>query len=159
VLLACDASLIALLGTCPGIDEVVALKPGLSGFDVHASLMSLPALFKTTLATLPASIPYLAAERKRIAYWHEELQKLGSDGSSLRPRLNIGIAWQVNPRFKAGRKRSIALQQFASLARLDGVRLFSLQKGVGSEQLATVEFPVIDLGNRLESFAETAAVL
>jgi ADP-heptose:LPS heptosyltransferase len=42
-------------------------------------------------------------------------------------------------------------------------RLISLQKGVGSEQLSKVDFPVMDLGARLdeqtEAFEDTAAVM
>jgi tetratricopeptide (TPR) repeat protein len=79
------------------------------------------------------------------------------------PPLKVGIAWQGNPRFKADRQRSIPLAQFAALAAVPGVRLFSLQKGAGSEQLRDVSFPVVDLGNRLDedagAFMDTAAVM
>jgi hypothetical protein len=55
------------------------------------------------------------------------------------------------------------LAQFAPLARLPGVRLVSLQKGFGSEQVATVDFPVLDLSGRLDeaagAFMDTAAVI
>ena len=55
------------------------------------------------------------------------------------------------------------LADFAPLARLPGVRLISLQKGFGSEQIATVDFPVIDLADRLDEaagpFMDTAAVI
>jgi ADP-heptose:LPS heptosyltransferase len=52
------------------------------------------------------------------------------------------------------------LDQFEPL-RLDGVRLFSLQKGFGTEQLGEVanRFTVIDLGSRIDDFMDTAAVL
>ena len=51
--------------------------------------------------------------------------------------------------------------QFAPLARVPGVHLFSLQKGPGAEQLAadTECFPVTDLDSRLADFMDTAAVL
>jgi hypothetical protein len=43
------------------------------------------------------------------------------------------------------------------------VRLVSLQKGFGSEQVATVDFPVLDLSGRLDEaagpFMDTAAVI
>jgi hypothetical protein len=55
------------------------------------------------------------------------------------------------------------LAQFAPLAGLPGVRLVSLQKGFGSEQVATVDFPVLDLSGRLDAvagpFMDTAAVI
>ena len=49
------------------------------------------------------------------------------------------------------------------MARIEGVRLFSLQKGHGSEQVRDVGFPVIDLASRLDEatgpFMDTAAVM
>jgi hypothetical protein len=61
------------------------------------------------------------------------------------------------------------LRHFAALARVPGVRLFSLQKYAGSEQLKELgdAFPVVDLGSRLDegedkasaAFLDTAAVL
>ena len=60
--------------------------------------------------------------------------------------------------------RSIPLKCFAPLAEVQGVRLLSLQKGPGSEQLAEVDnrFMVIDLTSRLDqegAFLDTAAVM
>jgi hypothetical protein len=55
------------------------------------------------------------------------------------------------------------LAEFAPLAQVEGVRLFSLQKGHGVEQLADAPFAIEDLGSRLDettgAFEETAAVV
>ena len=53
------------------------------------------------------------------------------------------------------------LRLFAPLAQIPGVRWISLQKGVGSEQLAEVRdlFPVTDLADELDQFMDTAAVM
>jgi hypothetical protein len=55
------------------------------------------------------------------------------------------------------------LARFRPLAEVEGVRLISLQKGAGIEQLATAPFAVEDLGSQLDlgpaAFAETAAVV
>jgi hypothetical protein len=58
----------------------------------------------------------------------------------------------------------VPLTQFAPLAAVPGVRLISLQKGAGSEQLAALGglFPVVDLGDRLDAggpFLDTAALM
>ena len=49
------------------------------------------------------------------------------------------------------------------MARLPGVRLISLQKGVGSEQIGEVDFSVLDLSERLDEAAgplmDSAAVI
>ena len=52
-------------------------------------------------------------------------------------------------------------QQFAPLAEVPGVRLFSLQKGDGRNSCAALagQFPVTDLGSRFGDLADTAAAL
>ena len=58
-------------------------------------------------------------------------------------------------------RRSVPLNCFVRLAKVAGVRLFSLQKGPGASSSASVteSCPIPDLGNLVESFADTAAVL
>jgi hypothetical protein len=132
---------------------VVADRDLLPEFDVHAHLMSLPGLFGTTLTSVPADVPYLAADPDRVAHWRRELGSVAG--------FRIGIAWQGSPRHRRDRFRSIPLCQFASLADIAGVRLLAVQYGFGRDQLAAVEgrFPVADLGDDLGDFLETAAVL
>src|SRR5262249_31429921 len=76
----------------------------------------------------------------------------------------VGIAWQGNPSFAGDYYRSVPLGDFEPLARLPGVTLVSLQKGAGSEQLATLagRLHVVDLGDELDAqgaFVDTAAVM
>ncbi len=71
---------------------------------------------------------------------------------------------QGRPDFVWDRMRSIPLAQFVlPLARVPGVRLISLQKGFGTEQIAAVDFPVLDLSDRLDETSgplmDTAAVI
>ena len=123
-------------------------------FDVQAPLPRLPPIFRTTLGTMPADIPYLFADPALVEHWRRELSTL--------PGFKIGIVWQGNPIQRRDRQRSVPLAEFASLARVAGVQLVSLQKGPGSEQLRQVtdRFDVIDLGARTSShFMDTAAVV
>ena len=151
VVVVCAATLVRLLGSCPGIDRLIPLDRPLPPFDVQAPLMSLPGIFGTTLATVPARAPYLSAQAEQIDRWRQEL--------SASTPFKIGIAWQGNPRNPYDPYKSFRLECFAPLARLEGVQLFSLQKGPGSEQLAAAAgaVPVTDLGPRLADFADTAA--
>jgi hypothetical protein len=77
----------------------------------------------------------------------------------------IGIAWQGNPRFCDDRWRSIPLEAFSPLAEINGVRLISLQKGPGREQLEKVadKLRIFDLAQSLDEtrgpFMDTAAVM
>lgn len=158
VLLECAERLHRLLGRCPEIDQLVASGGPLPRFDVHAPLMSLPRIFGTRLETIPAAVPYLSADPALVEYWRCELEPLSG--------LKVGIVWQGNPKYAGDRLRSIRLEQFASLVRIEGVHLISLQKGAGSEQVpafAARYRQLTDLGSRLDEtsgpFMDTAAVM
>ena len=69
VLLSCPAELGRILHTCAGIDHLVTDDSSLPPFDVQVPLMSLPAILKTTLATVPASVPYLFADPALVEHW------------------------------------------------------------------------------------------
>src|SRR5439155_6439478 len=102
-----------------------------------------------------AAIPYLRADPDQVAAWAGRLPAGG---------LRIGIAWQGNPRRAIDRGRSIPLRAFAPLAAIPGVRLVSLQKKDGLEQLADLPagMTVTALGpDYLESdgFQDSAAVM
>jgi hypothetical protein len=62
---------------------------------------------------------------------------------------------------RGDRYRSVPLARIEPLARVKAVKLFSLQKNHGQEQLACVPFAdaITDLSPRLETFLDTAAVL
>jgi tetratricopeptide (TPR) repeat protein len=157
VLVECPASLVQLFSTCRGIDWLVAEGTPLPPFDVHAPLLSLPRLLGTTLATVPAAVPYLAAEPARVERWQRKLAPLGG--------FKVGITWQGNPKYQWDRYRSLPLACFAPLAAVPGVRLVSLQKGPGAEQLrppgpgfAVAELPG-DWDGGDGAFLDTAAVM
>jgi hypothetical protein len=122
---------------------------------VHAPLPSLPGIFGTTLETIPARIPYLAADPTLVEHWRPEVQREAG--------LKVGIVWQGSRAHPADRRRSVPLAQFAPLAAVEGVRLLSLQVGQGTEQMAEAgrHLNVIDLGSRFDktSLADAAAVV
>ncbi len=151
VIVACQRKLRELLSRCAGIDELVAQEDFTGQTDELAPLMSLPAIFQTTLATIPAAIPYLFADPARMEFWRADFAAL--------PGFKIGIAWQGNPQHADDSFRSIPLSEFAPLGRIPGIHWFSLQNGLGSEQLASAPFPVVDLDSRHDGFADTAAAL
>jgi tetratricopeptide (TPR) repeat protein len=155
VILACQKPLLPLLDGCPGVDRLVPGDEESPAFDVHAALPSLPALFGTTLATVPARVPYLSADPTLVTHWRREL--------AVYPGLKVGIAWQGNPKHLADRYRSFPLMAFAPLAGVSRVHLFSLQKGPGAERVRAAAFPVLDLGPLLDEatgpFLDTAAVM
>jgi tetratricopeptide (TPR) repeat protein len=157
VIVASQKPLVPLLSACPWIDRLVAQGETLPEFDVQAPIMSLPRILGTTLATLPAQVPYLSADPELVQRWRQELAAY--------PGFRIGIAWQGNPHSPADRHRSFPLDCLAPLAGLPEVRLFSLQKGPGTEQIdqRAERFPLVELGSRLDEatgpFMDTAAVM
>ena len=140
-----------------GIDRLIPDNVPPPPFDVQAPLMSLPGIFRTTLETIPANIPYLTADPKRVEHWRRELESFAVAGSGL----NVGIAWQGRVTRKGDPYRSLPLKHFAALAQVPNVRLFSLQVGPGAKQLAAASFPIIDIGSRFDpnSLEDLAAVL
>src|SRR5439155_3669588 len=134
--------LIPLLSRTPGIDRLIEQGSAPPPFDVHAPLLSLPGALQTTVETIPANIPYLVADPAIVTKWQERLRDLQG--------FRIGIVWQGNPKHPE-QYRFMPLRWFGMLAEVPGVRLVSLQKGAGTEQLADVAdtFAVTDLGSGL----------
>jgi tetratricopeptide (TPR) repeat protein len=127
-----------------------------SGFDAQVSLMSLPFIFRTRLDTIPATVPYLAAEDELVAKWRE---RIGADG------FKVGICWSGNPDYGGDRYRSIPLAALAPLGAFPGLRLVSLQAIHGLDQLRelptglTVEDLGDDIADNPDGLAEIAGVM
>jgi tetratricopeptide (TPR) repeat protein len=157
VVLHCPANLIPLLSRCKGIDRLVPDGAELPQGDTQAPLMSLPGIFRTTLATVPATVPYLFVDEARVESWRGHLCSLAG--------FKVGIAWQGNRNHAWDHHRSVPLSAFAPLASIPGVSLISLQKGYGSEQLRSLgkRLPIVDLPSEqnptAESFVDTAAIM
>jgi tetratricopeptide (TPR) repeat protein len=159
VVLGCPPPLWALFQSMAGVEHVVAEGQVLPAYDVHAPLMSLPRLLGTTLTTVPAEVPYLSVPSERVEHWRKRLEEwCGRDA------FTVGICWQGNPRHKWDRHRSVPLALFRPLARVPGVRLISLQRGPGAEQLGAAGSLVTAVdpcaGQKDEfTFQDTAALI
>jgi tetratricopeptide (TPR) repeat protein len=149
-------ALVPLVGQS-GFKQVIAAGSPSPPCDVHVSLLSLPRIFATTLDSIPHPIPYLAASDDLIQKWRNTLADLGG--------FKVGVIWQGDPASDADRFRSIPLSEFRPLAQVPGVKLVSLQKKDGLDQLAALggAFSVVDLGQQLDevhgAFMDTAAVM
>jgi tetratricopeptide (TPR) repeat protein len=122
-------------------------------FDFHCPLMSLPLAFSTTLAAVPASVPYLQAPAERIAKWRARLPRTGA------PR--IGLTWSGKPTHKNDHNRSIPLAQFASLLALPDLRFVSLQQEIRKSDRAALQSisSLVHFGDALADFADTAGII
>jgi len=175
VLGVCQTPLLQLVARCHGVDLAFDGSCYQPKCHVQAPLLSLPAIFGTTLDTLPTQVPYLAADPILVEHWRSEISSaIGLDGGERADSLDqtdggrrtkpflIGIAWQGNPGHSDDRWRSFRLSHFAPLAELPEVRLISLQTSHGLDQLETAGGPlrVVNLrGRRSRDFMETAAIM
>ncbi len=134
-------------------DVAVIVPQGgvLPPFDRQIALMSLP----YRLGRVEAGAAYLKAEPARVQRWATHL----ADGSR---GLRVGINWQGNPLAKIDKGRSFPLRVLEPLMQIPGVRLISLQKNAGVEQLA--DFPQVgtlgaDYDAGPDAFLDAAAVV
>ena len=122
-----------LLSNVRGVERVVTSFDGLGSGDRirWLPLMSVPGVLGTTPDTVPPVAPYLTVDPTRVAAWRD---RIGGH------EFKIGITWHGSAQNLNDQGRSAPLAKFAPLAALPGVRLISLQKGAGSEQLSEVAF-------------------
>ena len=125
-------------------------------YDYQAALLSLPHGFKTTLETLPNE-PYLRADPARVTHWREAIGPKG---------LKVGVVWQGSTLpYALPLQRSFPLAAMKGLTGLPDVRLISLQKVNGLEQLTALPrgMKVQDLGAGFDPgpdlFVDTAAAM
>ncbi|CAB3762005.1 hypothetical protein GQ57_09725 [Burkholderia sp. MSh2] len=150
VVLEAPVELKALFATLDGVDTLVARGEPLPPFDLHCPLLSLPLEFRTDLASIPAGVPYLAADSVRVAQWRERL------GAATRPR--IGLVWSGNPLHLNDRNRSMTLADLLPLFD-DRYEWISLQKVVRDEDRAVLDASAVRfVGDDLVDFADTAAL-
>jgi tetratricopeptide (TPR) repeat protein len=144
-----------------GLAETALLGAGTPEFDLECPLLSLPAVFATTMATVPWPGAYLGADRelvfdKRMRFFGANLD----ERHHARP-LRVGLAWAGNPRYKADRRRSVSLSTLLPLLRAPGIAWIALQKGPAAEELATLPGDVFvwDGSSSDRDLAETAALV
>ena len=129
--------------------------PSLS-YDYHVPMLSLPLVFGTTLATIPAKVPYIATDEALVDKWRARLG--GGD-------FKIGICWSGSlTHIKGHNGRIFPLTCLEPLAKLLGVRLVSLQKGEGEGDLKSLPAGITvdsfdDLDAGPDAFVDTAAIM
>jgi tetratricopeptide (TPR) repeat protein len=163
VILEVPRPLVSLLHSLEGVSTVIARGEPLPSTDCWCPMLSLPLAFGTTVETIPARIPYLRSDPRRIRFWSELL------GRRTKPR--VGLAWAGGLRpnqpdhWAADRRRNIPLLELAALNH-PAIEFYSLQKGQPAEaELAGALAagwdgpPLKDFTAHLQDFADTGALM
>ncbi len=139
----------------PGIDELIIYEHGKKPsveFDLYTSLFDLPSIFKTTLETTPCTVPYIHTDPAKVEYWRNQIAG---------PDFKVGIAWAGSPVHGNDRYRSCSLSYFEPLSKIEGIKLFGLQKGQAASQMDQFagKIPVINISKQFFDFSDTAAAI
>ncbi|RFU46157.1 tetratricopeptide repeat protein [Paraburkholderia sp. DHOC27] len=165
VLLEVPAELMRLLTGLEGVGELIEQGQPLPAFDCHCPLLSLPLAFKTEVGSIPASTPYLSADKAASQQWAE---RLGGATAQAPHALKVGLVWAGGNRphvaelRKNDARRSIALDALRPLFDVPQVQFYTLQMGPAAQQLGDspeLSARVIDYTAYLTDFADTAALV
>lgn len=121
-------------------------------FDLRASLMSLPALLRTSIDSIPAPASYL--------------RPVPGIDFALPPappsaRLKVGLVWSGNPNHAQDRARSCPLHHLAPALSVPGVAIYPLQLDIADRDRAILAaHPSVVMIDRPQAdFAEAAAAM
>ncbi len=151
VILLAQPELAELVATCPGVDEVVPEGSPIPPFDLQLPLLSLPRIFQTDLASIPAEVPYLSVPQRvpnRVG-----IQDLLARSNG---RVKIGLSWAGSAIHTRDAQRSIAPGALSPLNALREVAWHGFQLGA-------TEIPPLhgmtSLAPLLSNFSDTAFAL
>jgi hypothetical protein len=104
-------SLIALLSTAGGVDRMIPLHDGIPDcdYEVDVEVMELPYVFRTTLETIPARIPYFHVDESIVENC----------------KMKVGLVWRGgdwDPR------RDVPFDLLTQLAELQEISFYTLQQ-------------------------------
>ena len=102
-------------------------------------MLNLPLIFKTTLETIPAQMPYLFADQKLVELWHE---RLTNDRN-----LKVGVCWRGDAAH--GDHKFMPFPYFEQLANIPGITVYSLQKNEPTSSLKPADKAQ---GTRIQQF-------
>jgi Flp pilus assembly protein TadD len=152
VVLEVPRELLRLALRVAGAAVVLARGEALPAHDVQAPLLSLPRAFATTLATIPAGVPYLSPPDADAARWQNRL------GGLQHPR--VGLVWAGRSTHGNDANRSLSLAALTPLLGVPGVSFVSLQAGPRGTELAALPPGLVsDVASHLQDFGDTAAAV
>ena len=146
----CAPELKRLFISLPGVDCLLDHEDGMSvpRHDFWCFSLSVPYRLGTSVASIPAELPYLSPPDEVAAHWRT---RLPGDG-----RFRVGLAWRGSTLHANDSQRSLPDPALlAPLWQIPNVSFVSLQKeGDGDSGL-----PILRFGSELADFADTAALI
>jgi tetratricopeptide (TPR) repeat protein len=146
VILECPDELARLLRRTDGVSEVVVIGQLPATVDARVPMHNLIGAFRTTLAGVPAAVPYLHVDAADAAGWRERLAP--------HTGLRVGLYWDDHPKHWRDLRRSVTVEQMLTLPALPGAHYFTLRNG-----LETPVPAVVDWSSELNDLADTAALI
>ncbi len=152
-----------IMGSLYGPDLVLSLPEAARHrecYDYWTLLMSLPCHLGTEVDSIPAGIPYLAADVDLVKAWEPRLKKGITQGKTQGKR-RVGLVWRGNPKYSNDAERSLpGIGALAPLWSIPGIDFISLCRpaAVHAEILPASQ-PMLDLGGELRDFSDAAALL
>ena len=154
VLLQIDKKLVQLFKDSNFGNNIFSNDQKLPDFDVHCPLLSLPFKCSTTLKNIPFNKKYIFPKEDKVIKWKKIFKN---------DFLNIGINWQASNISDLDKGRSTKLKYFYDISLLNKVKLFSLQKFNGLEQIkeniGRIKLNIIDSFDEEAPFVDTAAII
>ena len=134
------------------IEKVILFGDPLPDFDTHTTLLSLPYLLQLVQRPLAQEKSYIQADSLLIKKWQPYIK----DPS----QFNIGMVWCGNKAKRIDKYVFSDVQHFLPLADIPGITLYSLQKGHGKSDMATISHEnVYNFVDEITDFADTAAII
>lgn len=145
-----------LMHGLPGVTRVITQIEDCwtSGCDRWVFVCSLAMHLGVRAGSIPAEVPYLAAEPDKVAAWRARLAALG-------PGRKVGLVWAGRSTHANDWRRSIRFADLAPLAEVPGVRFIGLQLGERAADAGATGggLDVTAVGHELADFGDTAALL
>jgi len=153
VVVDCHPPLQALFRQVYGVTRVLENDAEVARYALCCPLMSLPRFLGTRLESIPAEVPYLAAAADYAAKWRAKM--------TVARTFRVGLVWASNPGTGYAWHKSVPLEMFAPLARIEGVTFYSLQTGFPAQHAAQIssDLDLIDLSAGLHDFSDTAGLI
>ncbi len=156
IVLACSSEVQPILRQIAPNARQFAQWDDMPDYAAFCALSGLPRLAGTRAETIPAPIPYLRADPRRVSRWADRLSGLVPGGYR-----RVGVIWAGRPTHNNDRNRSALLADFMPLASVAGIALLALQKGPKTSQAGGYYglAPLINLGAEIDDYDDTMAIL